>query len=112
MFPNAGHCQYIVYSTEFQKCGLPHCHILIKFDADCFLPEHINNIVSAEIPDNEKDAGLVHTHMMHSHPPPDQPPSQYCQQDNSNGRRCCFSYPQPLQDVTTIDDTGKVHYRR
>ena len=112
MFPNAGGRQYIVYSTEFQKRGLPHCHVLIKFDADCILPVDIDNIVSAEIPDDPNDAALVHTHMMHSHPSPLQPPSRYCQREDSSGHVCRFSYPQPLQEMTSVDTSGKVHYRR
>ena len=50
MFPNAGDWQYIIFSTEFQKRGLPHCHILIKFNTDCQCTDNIDNIVSAEVP--------------------------------------------------------------
>ncbi|EJD38492.1 hypothetical protein AURDEDRAFT_22840, partial [Auricularia subglabra TFB-10046 SS5] len=32
MFPNAG-CIYRLYAVEFQKRGLPHCHILIKYES-------------------------------------------------------------------------------
>lgn len=59
MFPNAGDRQYLIYSTEFQKWGLPHCHVLIKFTADCVSIDDIDNIVSAEVPDNDADASLV-----------------------------------------------------
>ena len=31
IFPFAGDWQYLVYSTGFQKRGLPHCHVLINF---------------------------------------------------------------------------------
>ena len=52
---NVSQCQlpilYMIHSTEFQKRGLPHVHILIKFKHDCLL--HLNDIdaiINAEIP--------------------------------------------------------------
>ena len=112
IFPSAGERQYIVHCIEFQKRGLPHCHILIKFHANCTTPDDSNSVVSAEIPVDATDAALVRKHMLHIHPPPHKPPSRYCQQETNGHRICRFGYPQPLQGETTIDGFGKVHYRR
>jgi hypothetical protein len=35
MFPNVGRPVYCIHCVEFQKPGLPHSHILIKFPRDC-----------------------------------------------------------------------------
>lgn len=113
MFPNAGRQLYSIHSIEFQKRGLPHAHILVKFFRDCVNPRDIDIIVSAEIPTNAEDASLVKRFMMHNHPAPDKPRSKYCQREEPDGSRSCrFRYPHPLQEVTTVDTEGRVHYRR
>jgi hypothetical protein len=113
MFPNAGRLLYIVHSIEFQKRGLPHAHILLKFEHDCVHPDEINAVVNAEMPSDADDAQLVHTFMMHNHPLVSKEPSKYCQRIDAEGHRYCrFGYPQDLQPSTTIDAEGRVHYRR
>jgi hypothetical protein len=113
MFVNVGRPVYCIHCVEFQKRGLPHSHILMKFPRDCIDPAEIDSIVSAEIPDNAADAELVRKFMMHSHPLPNRPRSKYCQHESADGTRTCrFHYPQPLQQETTIDIEGRVHYRR
>jgi hypothetical protein len=113
MFPNAGHLQYSIHVVEFMKRGLPHAHILIKLLADCISPTDIDRVVSAEMPANNDDASLVQKFMMHNHPSSPAPPSTYCQRVAANGTTYCrFHYPFPLQSETTIDDDGRVHYRR
>ncbi|XP_024636452.2 uncharacterized protein [Medicago truncatula] len=59
-----------MYTIEFQKRGLPHAHILIFLHPSSKYPtpDHINQIISAEIPHPENDRELyklVGTHMMH-----------------------------------------------
>lgn len=113
MFASTGKPIYIMHTVEFQKRGLPHAHILVKYEAACVTPEDIDSIISAEIPDNPRYAELVRLYMLHTHPPADRPPSRYCQRETEDGaRHCRFRYPHPLQDRTTIDDEGRVHYRR
>jgi hypothetical protein len=113
MFRNAGRQIYSIHSIEFQKRGLPHAHMLIKYEKDCVHPLDIDNVVSAEMPTDPADAALVTRFMIHNHPAPNQPPSKYCQKDQADGVRTCrFHYPHPIQERTTIDSEGRVHYRR
>jgi len=113
MFINAGRPIYCIHSVEFQKRGLPHAHILIKFRDDCVTPDDIDSVVSAEIPSNASDAALVRKFMMHNHPSISAEPSKYCQRVEADGSRACrFKYPHSLQPTTTIDDEGRIHYRR
>lgn len=113
MFPNAGPPAYTIQCVEFQKCGLPHVHILIHYTAPCNTPQAIDSIVSACLPNDPSDHALVQKFMMHNHPPLDKPLSKYCQKEQASGsRKCHFNYPLPLQPQTTIDEKGRVHYKR
>ena len=112
MFPNAGELIYIIHSIEFQKRGLPHVHILVKYSSHCLTAFDIDSVISAEMPADPEDQRLVQKFMMHHHPAEDQPPSRYCQRIENGFRICRFHYPKPLQSQTTIDTEGRVHYRR
>jgi hypothetical protein len=113
MFLNPGRPLYIIHSVEFQKRGLPHVHILVKYNHECTHPDDIDSVVSAEIPENAEDQELVRSHMIHRHPPDDRPPSKYCQRVDEFGHRTCrFGYPQPLQPRTTVDSSGRIRYHR
>ena len=112
MFPHAGRVLYCIHSIEFQKRGLPHAHILVKFMSDCVHPNDIDSVVSVEVPLDPQDALLVNTFMVHNHPSPNHPPSKYCQYKLPDGTRSChFKYPKPLQPTTTVDPEGHIHYR-
>jgi hypothetical protein len=107
MFRKRGHVLYIMYRIEFQTHGLPHGHILVKFANDMLSTADIDEIISAELPDNEADRLLISRLMIHYHP------SSYCQYKDPLGNiQCCFRYPHPVQAITTIDEIGRVHYRR
>ncbi|KIJ29366.1 hypothetical protein M422DRAFT_109312, partial [Sphaerobolus stellatus SS14] len=54
-----------IYVVEFQKQGLPHCHIPLKFKEECITPQDIDQVVSAEIPGLFEDAFLIQHFMMH-----------------------------------------------
>ena len=113
MFPNAGRQIYCICSIEFQKRGLPHAHILIKYKKDCMQCDDIDQVVSAELPQDPTDRDLVQRFMIHKHPALNRPASTYCQRTDVSGNRVCrFHYPKPLQDVTTINFEGRVDYRR
>lgn len=94
MFINAGKQVYSIHCIEFQKRGLPHTHILIKYSRACCTASVIDSVVSAEMPANTADAALVRKFMLHNHPSPDWPPSKYCQrQQPGDSRKCRFGYP-------------------
>ena len=50
---------------EFQNRGLPHAHILLIMDAECKpkTTEMIDSIVSAEIPDRDKNDMSLNIYM-------------------------------------------------
>ncbi|XP_021995534.1 uncharacterized protein LOC110892691 [Helianthus annuus] len=56
------HCLKIsvMYTVEFQKRGLPHAHICLFLGAESKFPtaSDINGVISAEIPDKERDPEL------------------------------------------------------
>ncbi|CAF2157252.1 unnamed protein product [Brassica napus] len=59
-----------LHRIEFQKRGLPHAHILLWFGDHSRTPspEEIDKIISAELPDKQKDPEayeLVAKHMIH-----------------------------------------------
>lgn len=113
MFPNAGHIVYFIHSIEFQKRGLPHAHILVKYSSDCVSPSAIDAVVSAELPTDPTDRLLVEQHMMHKHPPADSRVlARYCQRETDGVRTCRFHYPHPVRSETTVDHGGRVLYRR
>lgn len=116
MFPSAGKVQYKMHVIEFQKRGLPHAHILIKFEKDCMHPRDIDQVISAEIPNDLDDVQLVLEFMMHRHNylnANGQIRTLSCQKLTSAGTyRCRFSYPHQIQNTTTIDAEGRVLYRR
>jgi hypothetical protein len=121
MFPNAGKLVYSITSIEFQKRGLPHAHILLKYTQDCLQPEHIDQVISATLPSDSADSALVLKFMVHqSHPPgvinhipPDNDhPLKYCERWVNNKRICRFGYPKPITPQTTFSENGRVQYCR
>ena len=121
MFPNAGRLLYSITSVEFQKRGLPHAHILLKYTHDCLSPDHIDQVISATLPTNSIDAALVSKFMTHpSHPdgtinriPPDNNhPLKYCERWKDNTRICRFGYPKAITPQTTFNESGRVQYHR
>jgi len=113
LFPNAGRPIYKIHVIEFQKRGLPHCHLLLKFREDCINPADIDKVVSAELPEDKEDAELVKIFMRHTHKLATAPRLNACQKLSAFGQLSCkYGYPQPLQNATTIDKQGRPHYRR
>lgn len=112
MFPKSGGLQYIIKRIEFQKQGLPHAHMLFKFRENLLHPDDIDCVVSAEMPTNPDDVSLIKKFMLHHHPTANRPKSTYCQSIVNGERVCCFHYPHPITDCTTINAQGQVHYHR
>ncbi|KAK1411671.1 hypothetical protein QVD17_38228 [Tagetes erecta] len=107
-----GKVSAVVYTIEFQKRGLPHAHICLFMRASDKYPtvEHIDPVISAEIPDPNEDLELytlVSDFMIHG------PCGSYnmkcsCMVD----KKCSKSFPKPFRDHTSIDSNGYPLYRR
>ena len=101
-----------VHVIEFQKRGLPHCHMLIILRGEDKLRnrEDIDRIISAEIPDPEEDLelyNLVCSCMIHG-PCGVQNPNSVCME---NGE-CKKRFPKPFRDETVENVNGYPAYRR
>ncbi|CAN6868444.1 unnamed protein product [Brassica oleracea] len=102
----------VVYTIEFQKRGLPHAHILLWLEGDFRNPTaaDIDNIISAELPDKEKDPeafGLVEQHMMHGPCGKDRLSSP-CM---DNGV-CTKKFPRSYVPHTQVNESGYILYKR
>ena len=121
MFPNAGGLLYSIQRVEFQKRGLPHAHILLKYSSECITPDDIDNVVSARIPEAANDAEIVRRFMLHTAhdsnvinniPPSPENPLKYCEKWKNGARVCRFGYPKPPQERTSLDPSNRVLYQR
>jgi len=86
-----------VYSIEWQKRGLPHAHILMWLENKVH-PDRIDNIISAELPDPEKNPHLFDIIKKCGQ----LNPFSVCMQDG----QCKCNYPRKLLDVTRSDKNG------
>ena len=91
-----GRVMAIVYTTEFQKRGLPHMHALIWLHPDDKILDanQVDNIVSAQLPDPDEDPLLYETVtncMLHG-PCGALKPKAPCMVDN----KCSKHYPKEL----------------
>eukprot|EP01022_Parablepharisma_sp_SALTPOND_P030442 TRINITY_DN7629_c1_g2_i1.p1 TRINITY_DN7629_c1_g2~~TRINITY_DN7629_c1_g2_i1.p1 ORF type:complete len:1733 (+),score=72.80 TRINITY_DN7629_c1_g2_i1:935-6133(+) len=97
---------------EFQKRGLPHCHILLILE-DASKPktvEEYNKLVAAEIPDPEKQPQLYDTVtrcMMHG-PCGTYDPSAKCMKNGV----CTKSFPKKFMEATSKESNGYPLYMR
>ena len=121
MFPNAGRLLYSIQRVEFQKHGLPHAHILLKYANDCTSPDDIDHVISACIPEEASDARIVRHFMIHpthnssiinNTPPSPQNLLKYCEKWKDGARMCRFGYPKAPQNQTSFDHSNRVLYQR
>ncbi|KAK6020980.1 hypothetical protein OSTOST_13359, partial [Ostertagia ostertagi] len=97
---------------EWQKRGLPHCHMLITLSEED-KPRSItdiDSIVQAVIPDRETEPrlhGIVTSCMMHRPCGVDNPHSP-CMVDG----KCSKRFPKQFRDVTTTEHDGYPEYSR
>ena len=108
---------------EFQKRGLPHCHILIilaDHDRD-MSPEFVDSIVTAELPPSPDDTDdptekeqrqrlqdIVMNSMVHG-PCGASDPSKPCMEDG----QCTKRFPKEFQKATIVDhDNNYATYKR
>ena len=95
-----------VHVIEFQKRGLPHCHMLIILRGET--RDDIDRLICAEIPDPEEDLelyNLVKSSMIHG-PCGVQNPSCVCME---NGE-CRMKFPKPFRDETAENLNGYPAY--
>ncbi|XP_047132536.1 uncharacterized protein LOC124811235 [Hydra vulgaris] len=97
---------------EFQKCGLPHVHILLHFATDDKLEtaHDINNLISAEIPDpivNPDLYDVVKTCMIHG-PCGILNPNSSCMKNGVYSK----NYPKEFNTNTVAVHNGYPRYRR
>ena len=99
-------------TIEFQKRGLPHAHILLILTKESkpITPESIDNIVSAEIPNqtvNPELYKIITSQNVHG-------PCGYINTNSpcmDNGR-CTKNFPKPFQDSTRVTEHSYPQYRR
>ena len=101
-----------MYTIEFQKRGLPHCHICLWLDPNDKLrtPQQIDNFISAEIPDKDVDPALyqlVTENMMHG-PCGVEHPDCPCMVNS----KCTKKFPKSFNEDTFIDEHGYAIYKR
>ncbi|XP_065645364.1 uncharacterized protein LOC136075855 [Hydra vulgaris] len=101
-----------VQVIEFQKCGLPHVHILLHFANDDKLEAayDIDNLISEEIPDlivNRDLYDVVKTCMIHG-PCGILNPNSPCMKDGV----CSKNYPKEFNANTVAVHNGYPPYRR
>ncbi|GKD88729.1 DNA helicase, partial [Tanacetum coccineum] len=102
----------VLYTIEFQKRGLPHCHTLLWIESRNTLKDaaHIDEYISAKIPDPVQDPRgykLVTELMMHG-------PCGSVKLDAScmqNGP-CNKHFPKQYNEQTYFDSNGHIQYRR
>jgi hypothetical protein len=108
IFPGVGCPVYIIHRIEFQKRGAPHAHILVRYPKELTTPGDIDQVISAEMPDDPLEAQLVRDFMTHNHTGTKL--SSYC--DPHGKGSCRHRYPQALSANTSIGFDGRVQYRR
>ncbi|XP_071718762.1 uncharacterized protein [Rutidosis leptorrhynchoides] len=102
----------VMYTNEFQKRGLPHCHTLVWLHSSSSSPmsERIDDYISAELPDLRTHlAGyaVISTTMMHG---PCGIPNLHA--PCMEGPTCTQKFPKKYNDKTFFDADGRAHYRR
>nr|XP_028964644.1 uncharacterized protein LOC114827138 [Malus domestica] len=107
-----GDVESVIYTVEFQKRGLPHCHILLWVNKyyKCHSPYDVDSIISAELPDKDSDQvgyDAVSQYMIHG---PCGPANRFspCMKEN----KCSKKFPKPFTSETTFSDDGFVAYKR
>ncbi|XP_049362072.1 uncharacterized protein LOC125826778 [Solanum verrucosum] len=101
-----------IYTIEFQKRGLPHAHILFFLHETQKNPttDHIDKVISAEIPDYREDPdgyNAVKNFMMHG-PCGEQNPSCPCMKQG----KCTKHFPKKYNGRTNFDSDGFPIYMR
>ncbi|GJX36008.1 putative PIF1 DNA helicase/replication protein A1-like protein [Tanacetum coccineum] len=102
----------LIYTIEFQKCGLPHCHALIFLHKDDKISstDEIDHVISAELPSEVDDPigfEAVRTHMMHGLCGDQFRSSPYMSRDG-----CTKGYPKEYCEEMFITHDGWLRNKR
>ncbi|KAL3618575.1 hypothetical protein CASFOL_037657 [Castilleja foliolosa] len=101
-----------LYTIEFQKRGLPHCHTLIWVSPPYKVREaaDVDKYISAEIPDPSVDPELykIVTELMMHGPCGLARLNSPCMREGT----CSKSFPKTFEFSSRFDKDGYVHYRR
>ena len=111
-----GKCDSKISVIEFQKRGLPHCHILIHLKKEDKIEnlEEVDKLISAEIPDRLNTPLLfatVKNAMLHGPCGKDNPQCA-CMITVKEGSECSKKFPKHFSNHTHIDGDGFPSYRR
>ncbi|XP_076038168.1 uncharacterized protein LOC143023519 [Oratosquilla oratoria] len=104
-----GRTKAFLYTVEWQKRGLPHCHVLLWLEHKIDKTD-IDNYISAEIPDpntSPKLYKIVTTNMIHN-PCVGYDESSPCIIKN----KCSKNFPKPYRKDTFVCNNGYPLYRR
>ena len=111
---NLAHCLTI----EFQKRGLPHCHILLILAAEDKpkTPEKIDKLVCAEIP-NRADNPMLHDIIVANNlhgPCGDLNRNSPCMKldDRTGRKKCSKEFPKNFNLTTYVNEDSYPEYRR
>ncbi|XP_028944574.2 uncharacterized protein [Malus domestica] len=109
---NASGSDIVIYTVEFQKRGLPHCHILVWVSKEykCHSPSDVDSIISAEIPNPEFDKDgydVVALYMIHG-------PCGLANEKSPcmKEKKCLKRFPKHFSNETTFESDGFVKYKR
>ncbi|KAF5793897.1 putative DNA helicase [Helianthus annuus] len=102
----------LIYTIEFQKRGLPHCHALLFLEPvdKIGTTEDIDRYISAELPSELQDPAafaVISKQMMHG-PCGELNPSSPCM----HNQKCTKGYPKNYCDETFIRNDGWPCYKR
>ncbi len=101
-----------VYTVEYQKRGLPHCHLILFLERSSHIstPEAVDAIICTKFPDEKQQPllfELVKKHMVHG--PCSEGHSSPC--TNEDGK-CTKGFPKPFEPETEITGESYVKTKR
>ena len=105
-----GKVKAYVYTTEWQKRGLTHCHILLIM-ADEYkprTPEIIDKVASAELPDEDTSPvlhNLVVRHMINGPCAWTHQPNPPCMEQKGSMKTCTKAFPKAFMKTTLSQKT-------
>ncbi|XP_048431135.1 uncharacterized protein LOC108868623 [Pyrus x bretschneideri] len=102
----------VIYTVEFQKRGLSHCHILVwvSKEYECHSPSDVDSIISAKIPSEEFDKGgydVVAQYTIHG-PYGLANEKSPCMKE----KKCFKKFPKRFANETTFESDSFVTYKR